>query len=79
MTRPLAVRCAICRATHGSTVYRLLQNPRFWINCKPWHPEYYETTPEKIDLTQAKVCARCARTVAIPIATVRKPTQGKLF
>lgn len=78
VTRPLSVRCAVCRATHASRVYRLKRNPRFWINCKPWHPELYEAEPETIDLTESKICARCTRDLK-PTATVRKPIQGKLF
>lgn len=74
---PKAVKCVSCRATHGATVYRLKQDPKFWLPCRPWTPELYELKPEKIDLMQSELCARCLRD-APPVAPKQK-AQGSLF
>lgn len=59
---PLAVRCTDCSATHGTSVFRLKSDPRFYMPGpqRPWAPALYETKSEKIDLMASRFCARCA-------------------
>lgn len=59
-TRPVRPYCAGCAAWHGSEVVRVKGRSTWMpVGSVSFDASVFETKPERIDLSESELCARC--------------------